>query len=239
VRIVVLNEADSLALWKGEWRGRTRAFLTSAGLVIDGDQVRLTSREISDLHVGVFPAPADVVGGKKDGVFTRFAPPPPSPVTFTASAVEIQSAGPAREVPLGHAPVPVAEQPADADFAQAAVWRIKLPDNLDLSTDPILRIRYLGDVARITLNGRLITDDFFHGAVWEIGLRRHAPDILERDLRIAILPLRKDTVMGPARKIYLAEELIPDFGKAASLVQLQAVEIVPHYQVSLAAGSPQ
>lgn len=236
VQIVVLSEADSLALWKGEWRGQERAFLTSAGLVIDGDGVRLESRDISDLRFGVFPAPAGMAGGEKDGVFVRFAPPPPAPVAFTVSVIEIQPAGPAREVHLGHASDPVAEQPSDADFAQAAVWRIKLPDNLDLSTDPLLRIRYLGDVARVTLNDRLITDDFFHGAVWEIGLRRHAPEILQGNLRIAILPLRKDTVTGPARKVYLADELIPDFGNAASVVQLQGVEIIPRYEVRLPAG---
>ncbi len=236
VQIVVLSEADSLALWKGEWRGRARAFLTSAGLVIDGDGVRLESRDISDLRLGVFPAPADVAGGEKDGVFMRFAPPPPRPAAFMASVVEIQPAGPAREIHLGRASDPVAEQPDDADFAKAAVWRIKLPDNLDLSTDPLLRIRYIGDVARVTLNGRLIADDFFHGAAWEIGLRRHAPKILQGDLRIAILPLRKDTVMGPARKVYLADELIPDFGNAASVVQLQGVEIIPRYQASFPAA---
>jgi len=236
VQIVVLSEADSLSLWKGEWRGRERVFLTSAGLVIDGDQLRLTSPERSDLRIGILPAPTDIAGGEKDGVFMRFVPPPPRPAAFAASVVEIQPAGPAREIHLGHASDPVAEQPSDADFAQAAVWRMRLPDNLDLSTDPLLRIRYIGDVARATLNSRLITDDFFHGATWEIGLRRHAPEILRGDLRIAILPLRRDAVTGSARKVYLADELIPDFGNAASVVQLQGVEIIPRYQVSFPAG---
>jgi hypothetical protein len=232
VQIVLLGEADSLALWKGEWRGRERVFLTRAGLVLDGDQVRLTSREISDLRLGVFPAPAELAGGVPDGVFMQFVPPPPPRADFAASVIAIQAAEAAREVPLGRAPRPVAEQPSDADFARAAVWRIKLPDHLDLSTDPILRVHYVGDVARITLNGRLVTDDFYNGNAWEIGLRRHAPAVLQGDLRIAILPLRKDTVMGPGRKVYLADELLPDFGNAASVARLQSVEIIPRYQVA-------
>ena len=91
-------------------------------------------------------------------------------------------------------------------------------------------------LARITLNGRLVTDDFYNGNAWEIGLRRHAPAILQGDLRIAILPLRKDTVTGPGRKVYLADELLPDFGKAASVARLQSVEIIPRYQVAFPDG---
>jgi hypothetical protein len=149
--------------------------------------------------------------------------------------VELQPAGPAREIHFGRASDPVAEQPGDTDFAAAAVWRIALPPDLDLSADPILRVHYVGDVARVTLDGRLLTDDFYNGNVWEIGLRRHAPDIVRGDLRIAILPLRKDAVAGPARKIYLADGQIPDFGAAASIVQLNIVEIVPRYEARLSA----
>jgi hypothetical protein len=149
--------------------------------------------------------------------------------TFTV----LQPAGPAREISLGGADKPVAAEPKDADFAQAAVWRVALPRGLDLSTDPILRIRYTGDVARVRLNGKLITDDFYNGNVWEIGLRRHAPEINQGELRIEILPLRKDAVIGPARKIYLADAQLPDFGPASSLAVLQSLEIVPRYRVTV------
>ena len=43
VQIVLLNNADSLALWKGDWQGGERVFLTGAGLLLDGDNLRLTS----------------------------------------------------------------------------------------------------------------------------------------------------------------------------------------------------
>ena len=233
VTLGVLNEPDSLALWKGRWQGRERVFLTRAGLTIDGETLRLTSAEITDLHVGVYPAPTGLAGGAKDGIFTRFAPETPRTVKYSASFVEVQKAGPPREVRLGGASDPVAEQPSDADFTQAAVWRISLPPGLDLSTDPILRVRYVGDVARVTLNGRLITDDFYNGNPWEIGLRRHAPEIINGDLRLAVLPLRKDAVIGDARKIYLAPASLPDFGSASSLAALRNIEIIPRYQVEL------
>ena len=79
------------------------------------------------------------------------------------------------------------------------------------------------------LDGRLITDDFYNGNGFDLGLRRHAPDILTGNLHIAIFPLRKDA------PIYMAEKARPDFGKAASVASLQRIEIIPRYQLQLTA----
>ena len=104
-----------------------------------------------------------------------------------------------------------------------------LPANIDLTEDPLLRFHYQGDVARVILNGKLITDDFYNGNALDIGLRRHAPEILTGDLRIEILPLRKDA------PIYMADKARPDFGTNQSVVSLSAVEVIPRYQVQLMA----
>jgi hypothetical protein len=167
------------------------------------------------------------IAGQPDGVFSRFTPAAPRVAKFDAEFENVQSAGPARTISLGKIDNPVAEAPVDADFVQAAVWRIKLPSNLDLGVDPILRIHYVGDVARLVLNDRLVMDDFYNGRPFDIGLRRHAPDILTGELRIAILPLRKDAL------IYMAKEARPDFGQANSIVELKRVEIIPRYYAQL------
>lgn len=57
---------------------------------------------------------------------------------------------------------PVAAKPEDRDFEKASVWRIELPAGVDLGVDPLLRLDYVGDVARVLLNGKLVTDDFYH-----------------------------------------------------------------------------
>ena len=84
----------------------------------------------------------------------------------------------------------------------------------------MVRIRYIGDVARVTLNGKLIDDNFYNGKEFDLGLKRFAPEILNGDLRLEILPLRKGA------PIYLADEAKPDFGTNESLVTLKSVEIV-------------
>jgi hypothetical protein len=233
LQIVLLSQEDSLALWKGQWQGRDRVFLTRAGLVLEGDKLRLTSAERDDLRVGVLPAPGavaasgELVRPKANGVFQVFSPKRPKATSMKPAFELVQAAGPAREIPLGKISQPVAAAPEEADFAKAGVWKIKLPENIDLGLDPILRLSYVGDVARVSLNGKLLTDEFYNGHKFDVGLRRYAPDILTGDLRVAILPLRKGA------PIYLAEEAKPRFGETNSVVELRGIEFVPRYQVEL------
>jgi hypothetical protein len=149
-----------------------------------------------------------------------------APVALTAE--QIRPAGPLRKIELGKSKQPVAAAPVDADFADAAVWRIKLPANLDLSTDPLLLLHYTGDVARVMIGGKFITDDYYNGQPLEIGLRRHAAELKNGELTIAILPLQKNA------PIYLPDSAKPDFGAADSMVNLYRIELVPMPKVEIA-----
>jgi hypothetical protein len=235
VRVVLLSDADSLGLWKGRFEGRDRVFLTHAGLVLDGDVVRLDSSDRSELTVGIYPAPDEMPGAAGDGIFARFRPAPPQAVSYSLEISLVRPAGPARVIPLGKISEPVAAEPNDKDFAAAAVWSIKLPRDLEMGSDPILRVHYVGDVARFILNGRLLVDDFYNGREFDLGLRRYAPAIASGNLQIAILPLRRDAVLGPDPRIFVALSARPAFGDSAAVASIQGIEIVPRYEVSLAA----
>jgi hypothetical protein len=132
----------------------------------------------------------------------------------------LQPAGPAREIPLSRGRSHIALAPTDADFTNAAVWKIQLPSHLDLTGDARLRIHYVGDVARLTLNGSLIDDDFYSGRDFEVGLKRYAPEIKSGDLRLEILPLRQDA------PLFFEPKARPDFGANQSLVRLQSVALI-------------
>ena len=235
IQIVVLDSKSTLALWKGNWRGSDHVFLTRAGLAIDNDNLRLTATDPADLGVAIYPAPmwldckGKKIACKSEGVFERFTQPAPAAFDGTVAFEKIQSAGPLRQIPLGKIQQPVVAAPLDADFEQAAVWRIMIPPDLDLSVDPLLRLHYVGDVARVTLNGKLVTDDFYNGNALDIGLRRHAPEIVKGDLRVAILPLRKDA------PIYMAERARPKFGNEGSVATLQSIELIPRHQIQFTA----
>jgi beta-galactosidase len=233
LQVVLLNSEDSLALWKGKWLGRDRVFLTKAGLVLDDENLRLTATDREEFNLGIYPPPEAILCNGKalrpisDGVFASFTPPRPEALDLKATAEMIQAAGPPRKIPLGKINQPVAAAPEDSDFNQATVWRIKLPDNFNPGVDPLLRIKYIGDVARVTLNGKLLVDDFYNGKPFEVGLCRYAPGILSGDLRLSVLPLQKDA------PIYLAKSARPQFGTTNSMAVLREIEIIPRYTVAL------
>jgi hypothetical protein len=124
----------------------------------------------------------------------------------------------------------MAMQPEDADFAQAAVWRVKLPAGVDASRDLRLRVRYTGDVLRAYHNDTLLDDDFYHARPFEIGLRRYGPSVYQDGLVLRILPLREDA------PIYITDRSQLKFDDNHVALTLDGVEVVETREVRLAAG---
>ena len=99
---------------------------------------------------------------------------------------KVKEAGAPRKITIGVNKV--AEEPVDADFENAAVYTISLPDVN--RTEHILNIYYQGDVARLYADGKLIDDNFYNGRPFQYALWRLPKDCHQLELRI--LPLQKD-----------------------------------------------
>lgn len=222
--VMVLSEANANSLWKGEYRGTDRIFMTKAGLVIDGEKLLLTSENLEDLQFSIFPPIPTNPATIQDGYFQKISPKKPKKTKLSIKIKQIKKSDAPREIKNGSKGV--AEAPNDADFEKAAIWTIKLPKGID-SKKTILRIRYLGDVARIYLGDTLLTDNFYNGNAFEIGINRFAPEIYKKDLILKVLPLRKEA------PIYLAEEAKPDFNGKDSICELQSVELKEIYEITL------
>jgi beta-galactosidase len=217
-RILLLSEPQSLQVWKAHLRGQERIILSPAGLVFDGDRVRLRARRVEDLWFSVFPAFESLpAGGFPEGAFTRINASC-NPKTLKAEWRKLKQAGPARAVPMG--PLGVAQAPDDADFEAAEEWEVRLEGNaLDEDGEVFLLIDYVGDVGRAYLGGRLIADDFYYGRTWEIGLKRFVPEVLEKGLVLKFLPLRRDA------PIYIAPEHRPTFGSSDEILELRDIRV--------------
>lgn len=83
----------------------------------------------------------------------------------------------------------VAEGPVDADFEAASVYTITIPKEIDRS-NALLDIEYLGDVARLYVDGKFVDDNFWNGRHFQYALWRLPADCHEVELRI--LPLQKE-----------------------------------------------
>ena len=103
---------------------------------------------------------------------------------------KVKEAGTPRTITIGVNKV--AEEPVDADFENAAVYTIDLPQDSSLFTpnSSLLTINYQGDVARLYADGKLIDDNFYNGRPFQYALWRLPKDCHQLELRI--LPLQKD-----------------------------------------------
>ncbi len=250
IQIVLLSDADSLALWRGRYRGRERLFLTEGTdtLAVDGDHLRITAeprsetrqsfdRAVSNESLGgfrytnaepsrlLFAFPSDgleINGLNRPQLFEPLAVTLPTATTTSVAIEPLRPAGPPRTIGLGrNCPTPVAAAPRDADFAAAAVWRIKLPANLDLSANPLLRLHYRGDVARVKIGDTFIMDDFYNGEPLEIGLARHADSLKTGgELTVEILSLQRGApiFLPPAAQLRDTD--------GAAVAELSAAEII-------------
>lgn len=228
--IILLDELKSLSLWKGKLGNREHIFLTNAGLVVDDKNLHLSSENKLDLAVSIFPAPSNLlVNNAKlkpiaDGIFSRFSAPKIPQISLKPTYEKIREADEPREIKNGSKGV--AEAPNDADFEKAAGWHIKLPKGLSDKQNVLLRIGYNGDAARIYLGDTLLTDNFYNGNVFEVGLNRYTPEILNKELLLKILPLRKDA------PIYLQDEAKPNFEGKESICKLLSVNLVEIHQAN-------
>jgi hypothetical protein len=236
--IILLDEAASLNLWRGPWQGQERLFLTKATLLPDGSALRLRAESPEDCSIAILPAPAMLMdgrgklAGKGDGLFRRFSPRMAPAESLHAVVKPVQAAGPARTIPMAPSVASrrqgMAMQPEDADFAQAAIWRVKLPAGVAASRDLLLRVRYTGDVIRAYRGEQLLTDDFYHARPFEIALRRYGAAVYRDGIVLKILPLREDA------PIYLTDRSQLRFSDSHTALSLDGVDVAETREVRLA-----
>ena len=123
---------------------------------------------------------------------------------------KVKEPGPLRTIVKGRAKV--AEAPSEADWQQAAVYRIVLPSAIDQGQQSLLKINYRGDCARLYANGKLIADNFYYGRPFLYGLWR-LPSLCS-ELELRILPLQ------PEAPIYLPREADKTAGEGVSEVTI-------------------
>jgi beta-galactosidase len=231
VNIIVLARQQALDTWKMTVGGRERLILSATQIYLDQDNLHLLSEDASQLKAGFFPALAHTGTGitpaGEDGIFKLYAAHlHPAPVS--AQVVKTQDAGVAPPLRLGKEMMgkQIALVPDDSAFESAATWAIKLPCVEPAAGKVFLRIIYEGDVARFYVDGKLLTDNFYNGTPWWIGLDR----IPCRDwshLTLKILPLRNQA------PIYLPKAARPSPSPDGQIVKLNEIQIVPEYDATI------
>lgn len=224
INIVSFSTTESLKIWKETFQNRDRIFLANDGLIIENNKIKRASTNSNDFSFSVFPAvKLQKYKAKQNGIFQKIEiAKKPSDLKIEISKIHDETK--LREIKNGSKGV--AEAPNDIDFQNSADWKITIPKEYK-TKNLLLRIKYLGDVARLYLGNELLTDNFYNGNAFEIGINRLLPEIYEKDLILKVLPLQKNA------PIYLADEAKPNFNGENSICKIESVTLHEIFSVEL------
>jgi hypothetical protein len=226
-RIVLLTAEQADNFWQFNLAGRQVALLSSAEIFADGDQLHL--RSVNPEHIA---ASFFVPQGENSRSLWRERAGSPQPRKIAFEWKSLRAAG-ARPAIRMNAHVegrdrPMPEAPEEADFAASVAWSLTIPaQSMDGLSDIFVRIHYAGDVARFTLDGRLLDDDFYSGRPWEIGLKRYLPEAFGKTLEVSVLPLP-----GTA-PIYMDARAWKGIDAQGETAKVLGVEVLPEYELVL------
>lgn len=103
---------------------------------------------------------------------------------------------------------------------------ITLPDIKSKNvSDILLKIDYIGDTGMGFINGQLVTDHFYFGEPWLIGLKKFIESDGPDEIVFYFRPLYKD---APFYKDF-APELIPNLKATQTMLRIDKIEFVPEY----------
>jgi hypothetical protein len=243
VRLIVLGQGNVEKAWKVSSGEETELLVTSQPtdqVFVDGGLVTLQRMSTGNFVAFLLPGDDAKLVSVDPGV--RIAETSlglyvgPLRTTLRSSDVmlEAKQTKPAGEVaplpadfkPSGR-PRVVAAAPTDADWSRAATWTFTLPKNEPAAGEKrFLRIKYVGDVMRLSAGGKLLDDNFADGRPWLVGLTRFAPELEKNELQLSIYPLRKDA------PIFFEPGLEPKV-EGAQVDELESVVLVTQYSLKL------
>lgn len=199
VRVVVLDDVTANRLYRLEVAGRERLVLSSAPVyAVDGALVLHPTAP--ETRVSLLPAPTSLVvtGGEGDVRLVVGHTEPSTESLWGTWVLSVPDAGEHRIMtglhPEATAPVPVIGGPmgrlsAPTDWAGAARVRVDVPAHLVAGTDrALLRVDWTGDVGRAWVAGRLVSDHFWHGRVWDVDLTPWRDEVAVHGVELELLP---------------------------------------------------
>ncbi len=119
-------------------------------------------------------------------------------------------------------PVKVEPEVTEGNYRR---WMVHVPEKaFEGVSDLILNIDYVGDTCAAFIDGAMVTDHFYSGSPWRIGLKRFS-DRLEKDgMYFYFRPMTPDAPY----LIDLPEDQPIDFSKG-NVLEVRSISVVPEY----------
>jgi len=203
-RVLVVSKAMALQSYVVNMRGHRRLIFSNAFILQDADAFTLLSEGEPVCTVAVYPA----LGGT------------PSLSNGTLSVRNVHRMLSEFDVSFARKEIPVALK----NIGQKKLL-VDLPALTPDLNNIYLKIDYTGDTGMGFLDGELVTDEFYKGTPWLIGLRSFIKKARTRQLVFYFRPMHKDAP-------YLADlrpSDIPDFGQGDTFLKIKSVGFTPEY----------
>ncbi len=212
--IVTLTEKQALSFYKGHAWGCERVFITDSEMIFGKDYVQLYGRNPS-FTFAVFPDAPESIGCEPDFYESS------SSELFSKYTFNLKGVNPDAGVRISRSCETLVNQTEEQQGCLS--YGIEIPDGaIERFNDIYLNINYVGDHAQARIDEKLVSDDFYKGTPWVIGLKRLRQRLEGSRLVLDIYPLFRD------KKVYL--EKWPDFdGDYAAC--LHSLEICPEYKI--------
>lgn len=242
LRLVILTAQQAENAWKIRVAGADHLLITAQDFLADNNaqpaRIRLLSRATPKFAFVITPPLNETLKASLPLTTTASTG---QAISFAANAKQrdvkftcrqIHSAGIAPPVKLGPAlawrPKGVAEAPPATEMAAAAKWSITIPSgSMKGLSNIFLQINYQGDVARFYSARKLLTDNFYNGQPWTIGLRRFLDAQGGGAFTLSILPLRSDA------PVYFELPDKSDLPTHGQVVDMKSIRLNPEYQLEI------
>lgn len=106
---------------------------------------------------------------------------------------------------------------------------VTLPPSLNGLNDLFLNIDYTGDTGMGFLDGELVTDEFWKGTIWQIGLKKFYPNAASKEMVFYFRPVSE----GASYLDDISPENRPDFSKSKQVLNIKKISFTPEYKVNL------
>ncbi|MFY9178084.1 MAG: beta-galactosidase [Caldicoprobacterales bacterium] len=208
VEIVTLTREQSLFFYEIDIKGQKTAVLCNSPLTYDGSKIRVENRSQNDEKVKLLMYPAHAIEYIDDhGIGKEVEEGIWKGIEFEWTEGENQMKTlPVKEV---------------GRFR----YTVEIPKGYEDCKQVLLQVDYTGDIGSAFVDGELISDNFYNGAVWEIGLKDVWNLNMGREITFVITPIKEDV------RIDVSSTMAGRMEKGeGAIAELRSVKLKPVYE---------
>jgi hypothetical protein len=207
-KILVVEKSMALQSYMVSIKGQKSLVFSDAVILQENDSITMLSAGRNVLNIQVYPK---IQGKLNVGEATILAPAQSGLMSaFSISVPEVKLE-------------PVIKQ------VGARKTVVALPSSLKGLNDLFLNIDYTGDTGMGFLDGELVTDEFWKGTIWQIGLKKFYPNAASKEMVFYFRPVNE----GASYLDDISPENRPDFSKSKQVLDIRRILFTPEYKVNL------